>query len=97
MARTTPPDAPEFRAEAVRMARTSGQSPRMSAEHLGVSVEAPRDWKKRAAIDAGEREGCTTEERAELSRLRRENQVLRMERDIVKKAAVFFARERESR
>ena len=57
MAKTKPPYAPEFRAEAVRLARTSGQSPRMSADHLGVSVEAPRDWMKRAAIDAGEREG----------------------------------------
>lgn len=96
MARTKPPYAPEFRAEAVRLARTSGQSLRMSAEHLGVSVEALRDWVKRAAIDAGEREGLATEEREELRRLRRENHVLRMERDILRKATVFFARESES-
>ena len=81
----------------MRLARTSGQSLRTTANHLGVSVEALRDWMKRAAIDAGERERLTTEERAELSRLRRENHVLRMERDILKKAAVFFARESESR
>ena len=97
MAKTNGPYAPEFRAEAVRLARTSGQSLRTSAEHLGVSIESLRDWIKRAAIDAGEREGLTTEERDELRRLRRENHVLRMERDILKKAAVFFARESESR
>ena len=87
----------EFKAEAVRLARTSGQPLRKTAEDLGVSVEGLREWVKRAATDAGEREGLTTEERAELSRLRRENHVLRMERDILKKAAAFFARESESR
>ena len=76
--------APEFKAEAVRLARTSGQPLRKTAEHLGVSTEALRDWVKQGAIDVGEHEGLTTEERAELSRLRRENHILRMERDILK-------------
>lgn len=83
-ARTHPAYAPEFKAEAVRLARTSGQPLRKTAEHLGVSTEALRDWVKQGAIDIGEREGLTTEERAELNRLRRENHVLRMERDILK-------------
>jgi transposase len=95
--KTHAPYPAEFKAEAVRLVRTSGQTLRATAEHLGVSVEALREWVKQGAIDTGEREGLTTEERAELSRLRRENHVLRMERDILKKAAAFFARESESR
>jgi transposase len=58
-------------------------------------VEALREWRKQAEIDTGELEGLTTEERAELAWLRRENRVLRMERDLLKKAAAFFARESE--
>ncbi len=95
MGRTKPPYAPEFRVEAARLAKTSGQPLRATAEHLGVSVEALRTWTKQADIDAGQREGLTTEERAELTRLRRENRVLRMERDLLKKATAFFARESE--
>ena len=97
MGRTRPPYAPEFRAEAVRLAKTSGQPLRATAEHLGVSIEALRAWIKQSDVDAGQREGLTTEEREELRRLRRENHVLRMERDILKKAAAFFARESEGR
>ena len=97
MGRTKPPYAPAFRAEAVQLAKASGQPLRATAEHLGVSVEALRAWIKQAEVDGGQREGLTTEEREELRRLRRENQVLRMERDILKRAAAFFARESESR
>jgi transposase len=92
MGRTEPPYAPEFRAEAARLAKTSGQPLRATAEHLGVSVEALRAWVKQAAVDAGEREGLTTDERAELARLRREVRVLRMERDPLKRATAFFVR-----
>ena len=95
--KTHAPYAAGFKAEAVRLARTSGQPLRMTAEHLGVSTEALREWVKQGAIDGGEREGLTTEEREELRRLRRENHVLRMERDILKKATAFFARESEGR
>jgi transposase len=95
MARTKPPYAPEFRAEAARLAKTSGQPLRVTAEHLGVSVEALRAWVKQADVDAGEREGLTTDERSELARLRREVRVLRMERDLLKRATAFFARESE--
>jgi transposase len=95
MGRTKPPYAPEFRSEAARLAKTSGQPLRATAEHLGVSVEALRAWVKQADVDAGERDGLTTDERAELTRLRRENRVLRMERDLLKKATAFFARESE--
>jgi len=95
--KTHAPYAAEFKAEAVRLFRTSGQTLRGTAEHLGVSVEALREWVKQGAVDAGEQPGLTSEEREELRRLRRENQVLRMERDILKKAAAFFVRESEGR
>src|SRR5262245_62003122 len=95
MARTKPPYAPAFRAEAARLAKSSGQPLRVTTEHLGVSVEALRAWVKQAGIHAGEQEGLTTDERAELARLRREVRVLRMERDLLKRATAFFARESE--
>ncbi len=95
MGRTRPPYAAEFRAEAVRLARGSGQPLRKTAAEVGVSSEALRGWVKQADVDAGQREGLTSEERVELSRLRRENRVLRMERELLKKAAAFFARESE--
>ena len=63
------------------------------ASDLGVSVETLRAWVKQDDIDGGRRDGLTTAERAELVQLRRENRVLKMERDILKKAAVFFAKE----
>jgi len=93
MGRTRPPYAPEFRAEAVRLARTSGRPLREIAEDLGCSLESLRHWVKQSKIDAGEREGLTTDEREELRRLRKENRLLREEREILKKAAAFFARE----
>ena len=95
--RTHRPYPPEFRAEAVRLARTAGQPLRVTAQELGVSVEALREWVKQGAIDAGEAEGLTTEERAELGRLRREVRVPREEREILVKAAAFFVKESATR
>ena len=85
--------APEFRAEAVRLAREPGRSMRQVALDLGIAKESLRRWVIEADIDAGTAEGLTTDERAELARLRRENRTLRTEREILKKAAAFFARE----
>jgi transposase len=90
---TKPPYPPQFRIEAVRLALESGKPLRQIAEDLGVSLESLRKWVKQTQIDAGEREGLTTSEREELRRLRRENRILREEREILKKAAAFFAKE----
>jgi len=95
MSRTHPPYPPTFRAEAVTLARSSGKGIPQLAQDLGVSEQALRGWLKRADVDAGRGEPSelTTAEREELRRLRRENQVLRQEREIVRKAAAFFAKE----
>jgi transposase len=88
---------PEFRAQAVELYRSSGLSMARVAADLGVSVGALKVWVDQAEIDVGEREGLTSAEREELLALRRENRVLREEREILKKAAAFFVRESETR
>lgn len=87
MPKAHPPYPAQFRAEAAELARTSNKSIPQLARELGISDQALRDWVKQADIDAGRgRPGdLTTEEREELRRLRRENQVLRQEREILKK------------
>jgi len=67
------------------------------AKDLGVSENTLRNWSRQADVDAGEREGLTSEQLEELRRLRRENRTLQMEREVLKKAAAFFARESEGR
>ncbi len=94
---THPPYDREFRAGAVELVRTSGLPRAQMARDLGVNPETLRLWVKQADIDAGCRDGLTTDEKAELARLRRENAVLKEEREILKKAAAFFARERATR
>ena len=84
---------PEYKAEVVELCRTSGRSITAVARDLGLTETAVRRWVAQAEVDAGQRDGLTTAEREELSRLRRENRVLREERDILKRATVFFATE----
>jgi transposase len=67
------------------------------AKDLGVSQQTLRTWRRQTQVDSGEREGLTSEQLEELRRLRRENRTLQMEREVLKKAAVFFARESEGR
>jgi transposase-like protein len=85
----------EFKAQAVRIVRESAKPISAVARELDLTETALRGWVRQAETDAG-RGGpgaLTTEEREELSRLRRENRTLRMERDILKKATAFFAKE----
>jgi transposase-like protein len=93
--RTRPPYPAAFRAEAVELARTSGRPIPELAQDLGVSGQTLRNWLHQTNVDAGHgRPGeLTTAEREELRRLRRETHILRQERDILKKAAAFFAKE----
>ncbi len=88
-----PPYPDEFKRRAVELYRSTDLSLKAAAEDLGISIESLRSWVKQAEIDRGHREGLTTDEKAELRALRAENRRLRMEREILKKAAAFFARE----
>ena len=83
----------EFRRRAVELARRREKSIVQLAADLGVSDASLHAWLKQADIDEGRSEGLTTDERAELVRLRRANRVLEMENEILKRAAAFFARE----
>jgi transposase len=84
---------PGFRRDAVALARSSGRPVRQIARELGMSPETLRNWVKQDRIDQGELEGLSTAEREELRRLRREVTELRLERDLLVKAAAFFAKE----
>ncbi len=87
----------EFKAEAVRLCKVGDRSVGQVAKDLDLTETALREWVRRADIDAGNGPpgALTTAEREELSRLRRENKRLQMERDILKAAATFFAKESE--
>jgi transposase-like protein len=84
---------PEFRAEAVRLARTTTSPLKTVAHDLGVSVWTLRAWMKQPAHSGGTT--LKESERLELLRLRRENRELRLEREILKKATAFFAKQSE--
>ncbi len=85
----------EFKADAVKLVKAGGRSVGQVAKDLDLTETTLRSWVQQAAVDAGSGpEGAlSTTEKAELAKLRQENRVLRMERDLLKKAAAFFAKE----
>ena len=94
--RTRPPYPPEFKRQAIELIR-SGSPLKQVAADLGVSEQTLRSWRRQQDVDAGRAEGLMSDEREELRRLRRENRRLQQERDILKAAAAFFARETDRR
>ncbi len=97
MGKTRSPYPRQFREEAVRLVRESGKSRAQIARDLGISVQSLYTWLKQVELDSGKRtDGLTTEERDEIRRLRREVRILQEEREILKKAAAFFAKETHS-
>jgi transposase len=95
--KTRPAYPEEFRREAIELLR-AGRTPRELSESLGVSQQTLRNWRRQDELDRHERDdGLSSGERDELRRLRRENVRLKQERDLLKRAAAFFAKETEIR
>ena len=84
---------PEFKAEIVELCQRGDRSIGQVARDFDLTETAVRAWVHQAETDAGERPGLTTEEKEELTRLRRENRSLREDVEILKRATVFFAKE----
>ena len=96
MPRSHPPYPPEFRRRMVELVR-AGRSTAELAREFEPTANSIRNWVRQADLDSGKRtDGLTTEEREELRQLRRENRTLREEREILKKAAAWFAQETQS-
>lgn len=93
MAKTRPPYTPEFRRQMIELVR-AGRSPEELAREFEPTAQSIKNWVGQAERDGGRGDaGLTTFEREELNRLRRENRQLRLEREILSKAAAWFARE----
>jgi len=91
------PYSKEFKLEAVQLLRSSGRPVPQLAKELGVSPQSLRNWAVQHDVDDGKSEGLSSQEREELRRLRREVKILAEEREILKKAAAFFASESRTR
>ncbi len=93
MAKTRPPYAPEFRSQMVELVR-AGRTPEELSREFEPTAQTIHNWVKRIDLDEGRRvDGLTSAEREEVRRLRREVKQLKIEREILKKAAAWFARE----
>ena len=93
MPRTRPPYPAEFRQHILELVR-AGRTPEQLAQEFEPSAQTIRNWMRQSDLDSGQRhDGLTRDEKAELARLRRENKRLRQEREILKKAAAWFAQE----
>lgn len=96
MPKTHHPYPPEFRQQILELIR-AGRSPDELAAEFEPTAQTIRNWIKQAELDHGQRQdGLSSEEKAELARLRKENKQLRLEREILSKAAAWFARETEA-
>lgn len=87
------PHPPEFRQRAIELARERAKPIGQIAKDIGIAESCLRNWLRQDDIDRGRKEGLTSDERTELVKLRRENRVLKMEKEILSKAAAFFATE----
>jgi transposase len=93
MPKSHPPYPEEFRQQILELIR-AGRTPDELAEEFEPTAQTIRNWIKQAELDNGQRhDGLTSDEKAELARLRKENKQLRLEREILSKAAAWFARE----
>ena len=96
MPRTHPSYPDEFRQQILELAR-AGRSPDELAKEFEPTAQTIRNWIKQSELDHGQRQdGLTSDEKAELTRLRKENKQLRLEREILSKAAAWFAQETET-
>ena len=96
MAKSRASYAPEFRQQMIELVGT-GRTPQQLSREFEPTAQTIHNWVKQADTDAGRRtDGLTTEERAELRGLRRQNRQLKLEREILAKAAAWFARETDS-
>jgi transposase len=96
MPKSHQPYPPEFRQQILELVR-AGRSPDELAQEFEPTAQTIRNWIKQAELDQGQRQdGLSSEEKAELARLRKENKQLRLEREILSKAAAWFARETEA-
>jgi transposase len=97
MPKTRPPYDPEFRSQILEMVEKEAREPADLAREFGVAARTIWNWGRQAELDSGKRlDGLKTDEKEELTRLRRENARLKEERDILKKAAAWFAQEAAS-
>jgi transposase len=86
----------EFKRDAVQLVRTSGRPIAEIARELGIYDSTLGNWVKQDRIDGGEREGLTSDERARLRELERDNARLRMERDLLKRTVAFWVKEQST-